>query len=536
MRRAAFFVLPVVALGIVLLLGASARFSLLAVPLPDLDTPSYLSPALSLLSGDGFQQAGGRDWLYPAILALVLKATGSFSALALVQQLLGLGAVLLLAGTWALWVSFFDLRPVGRMAALLAGLVPAYFQACNPLILFFELRIRPEAVLSFFVFAQMFCVVAFAHFRWRKAWPAASLVFGILSIVLAYADCLLKPSWLFAFFVTVLPVFLGVVGTFPRWARWATLLAGVSAALGLLWLPGKLFYKPDVASVTFLPSTLFTIHARLIKDTLAREEAGLPEGDSRKAELRAVLLSLAQEFRMAESRPGPYVRMGFDPDYLYYRSPLMGVIRESSGGTDASFRAFCFRAYFDTWRDQPGAMLEKIWSQFEWFLFPDWNSFYRSRIEFQKPVQTGVETLARMQPTVHGRGEELRQSLASLLAGPRVSEARISSNSPARLVTAGAVALSFLLPLLALFGIGLVHFQKALSGYRLAGWVALLFYAAPAANAFTVAVSHALDENRYRQSYGSFVVFGLTALAVFVITVLITFFGQMVRRSSASDR
>src|SRR5215470_4032033 len=58
--------------------GAILRSHFPSTPLSDPDTWGYLNPALSWLGGLGFQQTYGRNWLYPAILAAILKIGGDF--------------------------------------------------------------------------------------------------------------------------------------------------------------------------------------------------------------------------------------------------------------------------------------------------------------------------------------------------------------------------------------------------------------------------------------------------------------------------
>jgi hypothetical protein len=68
------------AIGIVIG-GLIVRDRLPIIPLADGDTWRYLYPELSWLSGLGFQQTYGRDWLYPALLAGILNVAGDFCAI-----------------------------------------------------------------------------------------------------------------------------------------------------------------------------------------------------------------------------------------------------------------------------------------------------------------------------------------------------------------------------------------------------------------------------------------------------------------------
>src|SRR6516225_3905175 len=82
MPAAALWSIELLILAVVMFFGWKARMVWPAVPLADPDTWGYINPSLSWLSGFGFVQAGGRDWLYPALVALFLKTTGSFAGVA----------------------------------------------------------------------------------------------------------------------------------------------------------------------------------------------------------------------------------------------------------------------------------------------------------------------------------------------------------------------------------------------------------------------------------------------------------------------
>ena len=119
-------------LSIVLLLvgvfwGIVQRTHLPAVPLATLDTWGYLNPALSWLSGQGFQQTYGRDWFYPAILFLTIKVGGDFSWILRLQQCLSLLAAPLLWVGVRLWLSIFPRRSVlCHSVGVLLGAIAAF--------------------------------------------------------------------------------------------------------------------------------------------------------------------------------------------------------------------------------------------------------------------------------------------------------------------------------------------------------------------------------------------------------------------------
>src|SRR6516225_10677546 len=100
-------VLAIVLLSVGVIWGIVQRTYLPAVPLMTADSWGYLNPALSWLSGQGFQETAGRDWFYPAILFVTIKVGGDFSWILRLQQCLSLLAAPLLWVGVRQWLSIF---------------------------------------------------------------------------------------------------------------------------------------------------------------------------------------------------------------------------------------------------------------------------------------------------------------------------------------------------------------------------------------------------------------------------------------------
>ena len=62
----AFRLLLAGAFVVLLACAAAQRFSLPLTPIFDPDSPGYVNPAISDLSGQEFQQTQGRSFLYPS--------------------------------------------------------------------------------------------------------------------------------------------------------------------------------------------------------------------------------------------------------------------------------------------------------------------------------------------------------------------------------------------------------------------------------------------------------------------------------------
>ena len=61
---------------------------------------------------------------------------------------------------------------------------------------------------------------------------------------------------------------------------------------------------------------------------------------------------------------------------------------------------------------------------------------------------------------------------------------------------------------------------RPLAQLRLPGFVAIVFFLAPGGNALTIAMVHALDNARYRGSYGPLLLFALAGFFLFFLTTL----------------
>ena len=110
---------------IILCWGAKQRFFFPLEPLLDGDGYGYLNPALSKLTGGGFDHSTGREFLYPVFVFLNLCLFGDFRAITVVQHLAGLAtaAVLLLA-----WQELLAVRRGPReLLAAVAWQVPAHW-------------------------------------------------------------------------------------------------------------------------------------------------------------------------------------------------------------------------------------------------------------------------------------------------------------------------------------------------------------------------------------------------------------------------
>jgi hypothetical protein len=193
--------------------GLIVRVGFPDVPLADGDTWGYLHPALSWLSGLGFHQTCGRDWLYPALLAGILNIGGDFCAITFVQRFLGVAGIFIFWLAWRSWLGLLPAqRPLLRWVCFVPALALLALYALSTQQALLENTIRPEGVLAFFEMAYLYCLVSFFLARWKLRRTGPAIVFGTAAFTLSYVVWLLKPSWSLSLVFTVLCLGAGLFG------------------------------------------------------------------------------------------------------------------------------------------------------------------------------------------------------------------------------------------------------------------------------------------------------------------------------------
>jgi hypothetical protein len=507
----------------ILLVGAARlRFSVAPVAISEWDSWGWLKPALGWIGGLGFREEYEREWLYGAFIAACLRTTGSFAGYVIIQQILGLVAAVVMWTTWRCWISLFPRNLLLEIGSTWAGITAIGLFLYNPIIRGLEMAIRPEAIMPFVAFGQLLCVVLYCKYRWHHPRAVPSLTAGALAILLAVAMYILKPNWLLAVPLTTLPVFAGIFGSaLPRLYRFATPVAGLLLVFLFLWLPDKLLFLRTTEARVVLPMTLFTIHADIIRESMAGELTSQGTTPERRAFLEGFLPLLDME--MAKAREGKiyYTRLGFDPDYLMYRATIFPTLRGKNGMSPQDLGAFCKANFLTALRHEPFLYAGKVFRQLDYFTFPDDATFFRKRIELDSMYGYVLETLPDHpdaqwnEPTRTIFQTYLDSAHQRLTTGDKLESSKRDRNF---LVDVRALA-PWLCGLF-LLALAATLFWSPLTSWRLPGLVLLVFYSAPAGNALTVAMVHALDNSRYRGSYGPLLVFALAGMLVFSVTIL----------------
>ncbi len=372
------------------------RFVVPLDPIADPDTWGYLSPALRKLTGAEFGHTNGRNFVYPGFLYLILRGFGDFRAISFVQHLLGVLAGVVFLLSWKRARIFVpDLR-IGRVVHDLLGLggVAVFLFQWEAII--YEHSIRPEGICAFVLSISIYFLIQFVacffleHRRIASVMSAIAL--GFSAILLAS----IKPSFVFASFFVLSPVIALLWRSGWWWQKvWFSIGFAVSAAA--LLLPEYFLSRNDEMSRTFLPTTLFVIHADLIRDQLAddsKTNASLPYSRDR---LERVCLALDTEISKSHAaQPHAYPSLGFDPDFLMDNpSSIAAQIRREFHGDVAAVCAFYRYYYWRIWRNRPRQVLEKITRQMLRFYLP-WCRAYDHGIirKFADRYQGGVASLS----------------------------------------------------------------------------------------------------------------------------------------------
>ena len=190
----------------------------------------------------------------------------------------------------------------------------------------------------------------------------------------------MKPSFALVTIFALLPV--GLFFFQRGWFRQKVALAGGAAvSAALLLLPEHFLSRNDEASQTFLPATLFVVHANLIRDQMADDlerKADVAYSPEWLARIHAALD--AEIAKSHAARPRHYSSLGFDPDYLMYNeSSIVAQLRRELGNNVPALCAF-YRFYSARiWRQRPIRVVQKVVRQMEIFYAPVCPAYDRRR-------------------------------------------------------------------------------------------------------------------------------------------------------------
>jgi len=340
------------------------RFRLPQEPFIDPDVAGYLNPALLALTHNDFQHVQGRSFVYPGFIYLILEIFRDFRAISIIQHLFGLAAGGLLLACWNCSLTFIRNPVVPNLTYRLVGLIVTALFLFNANVLRYEYLIRPEAIFPFFAALSVFFNIQFVRCQYLKKERQRALIFGTLTLFNAILLFFLKPHFYLATAFVSLPVWVSLLDP-KEPIIWKFQLTGISAIsiVMLLLLPEHFLKENDTDSRTFLPTTLFVMHANIIRDQLKRDIKNKAKTEYPPEFLEKTYNLLDHEITLSK-QTGPYHSLGFDPDYLMYRDSFNRKFSTEfdSDSIEGKIKFYNYY-YFRVWMHQPGRMLKKISTQ-----------------------------------------------------------------------------------------------------------------------------------------------------------------------------
>lgn len=474
------------------------RFSLPLDPIADPDTWGYLSPALGKLLGFEFIHQG-RNFVYPAFLFLLLRLFGDFRAIVVTQHLLGLLAGGLLLVAWRRLRIFVPQSRLSLFSHDGLGLVAAaiFLHAGDPIRT--EMQLRPEGICAFLLGLNLYLAIGFmARIFVEPQRPKVGLGIGTAFTAVLLAS--VKPSFVFLALIPLLPV--GIFFLRRNWF-WQKIALGSGVVIGtaLLLLPEYFLSRDNEMARAFLPTTLFVIHADLIRDQMAsdlKRGAKLTYPLDWLSRVHAQLGAEIAQSALADC--GAYPSLGFCPDYLMYSegSTAAQLAREFNDDMRATCAFYRFY-YWRTWRQRPFQMMKKIARQMAIFYAPISPAYDRSkRMPLAMWYGLGFSSLDRAPYSQLWKSyppavEYVRRIESLAQHAPAIEQPRVLRRALTLLARA-------YLPLLAITGAVSAAFLFRQNYRKRLGWLltlTLFVFSYNAAACLEVALVHSLDMPRY---------------------------------------
>jgi hypothetical protein len=357
--------------------AAQKRFSWPQVPLANYD-PGYLQPALIKLNGDAFAHIQGLNFLYPGMVYLILRAWADFRAISVIQHFLGLVAGVLFLATWSRLADFFPKPRLSRIAHEAIGLWGAaiYLLSNTPILL--EMRIRSDALCMFFEALVFWLIIQFFYYRVVLPDAPKAVIYGTGGAINAFLLASLKPSFTLMASFAVMPVVWSILKA--KWNLTAKIpfFCITVPIVVVLTLTEHDLRRNDQAVRTFLPETLFAIHADIIQAQMAADLKNVKTGIYSREWLQLASDDLKKEIeRTRNLRPFPV--LGFQPNYLMKGSDsLLNDWRRQLG--DDAFLRFLHYWYWHSFVRRPVAFAEKIARQLGVFYSTNCPAFHTYKI------------------------------------------------------------------------------------------------------------------------------------------------------------
>lgn len=258
--------------GMVLILAAIRRFSLPAVPFADGDIFGYFLPAVRLAEEGTLFHQGTRSFVYPMLIAGLMKLSGTVTIIPAVQHIMGLL-------TGVIIFSVFEQPPFSKLKTANLGKVMVAVQfCCSSFFLLassiwqYEHFITSQALCTLLLVAQLWLLVKLIaganseriNFRYGSAIVFLALFTFILSPRMGFALPLMVLIVLAEFYRHHIPI-----------KRWLLPMAlPVVLFVSFIWIPEQyLARKYDPYTFEFPFKQFFYTHADMAKTLIKQDIA-----------------------------------------------------------------------------------------------------------------------------------------------------------------------------------------------------------------------------------------------------------------------
>ena len=477
----------------------------------------------------------GRTFAYPLLVYGTLAAFHHFSAICIVQHLLGLAAGVLLLATWNRLRRFLPEAEVVRTLHTVLGLVALGVFLLSKGSLLMEHSIRPESVFPFFVILCIWLALCYResldgeNFARAFCWGAA-LVYDAALIYF------IKPNWGFGVLFAIAPVLISIV----------TIQKRVAFKTGIVLLPAALvyltLYAPEQRLITlydpradcFLPSLLLSVHADMIRDEMARDAQDPSVLEGKRLLLGKMIGLIDDEISSAK---GKYAAMSINPDvFLYGKDSVCALAERYFGQDKEAYKNFCFSYYERAWVHEPWPMSMKVLRQL--LAFYSWkNQTYdassRADMVFGKLAERTLPSLK--DESALPAYQDYRREIAAL-------ERSTGKWKQAHVVSLVNTLLYVCYPIILFASLGLA--AVVICRGRLEGrfgpliplaWITLYLHSYNFGNCLTIATVHTMQVGRYVKNQLVFLVFS-ECCAVLFIAAVSAIWWRGKRENELSDR
>jgi hypothetical protein len=374
-----------------------------------------------------------------------------------------------------------------------------YFLSNTPLV--FEMQIRSDAVCMFFEILIFWLTVQFLYCRIISPNTDRAFTYGTAVAMAAALLASLKPSFTLTALLVVTPVIWLIVATKGNVARKVGFFGVAVTFLVALTLTDHYLGRNDDAVRTFVPKTLFAIHAQIIHAQMAADlKTGETGGYSREW-LQVACDDLGVALRRAHDLyPDAFPVLGFWSNYLMV-GPDSLLSRWQRQLGEAQFLTFLRYWYWHSLAERPRAFAEKILRQIGVFYstncpaFKTWKRYSLSSSHAYGrclKVISEPQALQLLSGTSTGTAYLKRtQTLCSTHL--IVRQNRFADKGHLLCAQSYLVVLMTSMSVVGWF----LCIRTGKAQLKWAGFLVLLFYAANFGNVLAISVVHSMELGRY---------------------------------------